>query len=148
VQTSANERLGQFSPDGRWLSYVSNESGIDEIYVQPFPGPGGKWQVSVGGGVDPRWGRDDRELFYVAPDGGLMAVPIQVEGEGRAFKPGTPVVLFPTRLAAGANINIGFTSTFRYAVASDGRFLMNTTVDEPTASPISIVLNWIEALKR
>jgi WD40 repeat protein len=137
-----------FSPDGRWLSYVSNESGIDEIYVQPFPGPGGKWQASVGGGVDLRWGRDGRELFYLAPDGRLMAVSIQVEGKGDAFNPGTPVALFPTRLATGANITLGFLSGFGYAVASDRRFLMNITVDEPTASPISIVLNWSTALER
>jgi hypothetical protein len=77
-----------------------------------------------------------------------MAVSIQVEGKGDAFNPGTPLALFPTRLATGANVNIGFLSGFGYAVAVDRRFLMNITVDEPTASPISIVLNWSEALKR
>jgi serine/threonine protein kinase/Tol biopolymer transport system component len=148
VQTSANERMGQFSPDGRWLSYVSNETGIDEIYVQPFPGPGGKWQLSVGGGVGPRWGRHGRELFYMAPDGRLMTVSIEVEAGGRALNRGTPVALFPARLATGANIDIGFLSRPGYAVAPDGRFVMNVEVDEPTASPISIVLNWSEALKR
>ena len=148
VQTGANERVGQFSPDGRWLSYVSNESGIDEVYVQPFPGPGGKWQLSVGGGVDPRWRRDGHELFYVARDGRLMAVSLQIEREGRALNPGAPVALFPTRLATGANVTVGFGSRPGYAVASDGRFLMNVTVDETTTSPISVVLNWTEVLKR
>jgi Tol biopolymer transport system component/predicted Ser/Thr protein kinase len=149
VQTTANERLGQFSPDGRWLAYVSNETGIDEIFVQPFPSPGGvKWQLSQGGGVDPRWRPGGRELglFYVAPDDRLMAASVEVEGDGRALNPRAPVALFRTRLATGAAVNIGFVSGPGYAVASDGRFLMNITVDEPTATPISIVLNWAEAL--
>jgi Tol biopolymer transport system component len=148
VQTSADEREGQFSPDGRWVSYVSNETGIDEVYIRPFPGPGGKRQVSTNGGVDPRWRRDGRELFYVAPDGKLMAVAIQVETDGRTVSPGAPVALFPTRFASGANVNVGFNSRPQYAVAPDGRFLMNVTVDDPTPSPITIVLNWATALKK
>jgi Tol biopolymer transport system component/predicted Ser/Thr protein kinase len=148
VQTGADDREGQFSPDGRWVSYVSNESGIDEVYIRPFPDPGGKWQVSTNGGVDPRWRRDGRELFYLAPDSKLMAVAIQVGAEGRSLNPGPPVALFPTHLATGASVNIGFLSTAQYAVAPDGRFLMNVTAEETAAAPITIVLNWPTALKR
>ena len=147
AQTNADEREGQFSPDGRWMAYVSNETaGIDEVYVRPFPDPGGKWQVSMNGGVDPRWGHDGRELFYVAPDGKLMTVAI--DPDGRALNPRPPVPLFTTRLATGPNITIGFLSTPQYAVALDGRFLMNVTVDDNVVSPISIVLNWATALKK
>jgi Tol biopolymer transport system component len=148
VRTTADEREGQFSPDGRWVSYVSNATGIDEVYIQSFPGPGGKKQASTNGGVDPRWGSDGRELFYVAPDGKLMAVPIRVEPDGRALDPGPPIPLFPTRLATGAAVAIGFLARPQYAVAPDGRFLMNVTVDDNVVAPISIVLNWATALKK
>jgi Tol biopolymer transport system component len=149
VRTNADEREGQFSADGRWVAYVSSATGIDEVYIQAFPGPGGKKQVSTNGGVDPRWGRDGRELFYVAPDGTLMAVEIHVDPDGRAVNPGPPVALFQTRLATGAAITSGLFGTRpQYAVASDGLFLMNVTVDDNVPSPISIVLNWATALKK
>jgi dipeptidyl aminopeptidase/acylaminoacyl peptidase len=148
VQTSADDREGQFSPDGHWVAYVSNVTGIDHVYIQSFPDRRGPWLASVDGGVDPRWGPDGRELFYVAPDGKLMAVEIHVEADGYAVKPGPPTPLFPTRLATGANITVGFISTPQYAVASDGRFLMNVTVDDTVVSPISIILNWATLLKK
>jgi Tol biopolymer transport system component len=147
VRTSADEREGQFSPDGRWVAYVSNASEIDEVYVQSFPVPGAKQQVSRNGGVDPRWGPKGRELFYVAPDGKLMAVSFHVNADG-APKLGVPVGLFSTRLATGANITVGFLQRPQYAVAADGHFLMNVTADDNVVSPISIVLNWVKALKK
>jgi Tol biopolymer transport system component len=150
VRTNGVDREGQFSPPhGRWVAYVSNESGIDEVYVQPFPGPGAKRQASTNGGVDPRWARDGRELFYVAPDGKLMAVAIHVEADG-ALKPGSPIGLFPTRFpTTGVNIATGTGgATPQYAVAPDGGFLMNVTVDDNVVSPISIVLNWATLLKK
>ena len=148
VRTNADEREGQFSPDGRWVAYVSNTTtGIDEVYIQPFPDPGGPWQVSTNGGVAPRWGRDGRELFYVAPDGKLMAVDIHVDADGRAVDPGPPTTLFPTRLATGASITTGGGRP-QYAVALDGRFLMNVTVDDNVPSPISIILNWASLMKK
>jgi serine/threonine protein kinase/Tol biopolymer transport system component len=149
VRTNADEREGQFSPDGRWVAYVSNESGIDEVYIQLFPGPGGKKQVSMNGGVDPRWGRDGRELFYVAPDGRLMAAAVHVDADGHTPNPDPPIFLFRPRLATGANINSGAAlSRPQYAVAPDGHFLMNVTADDNVVSPISIVLNWATALKK
>ena len=148
VQTNSDEREGQFSPDGRWVAYVSNETGSDEVYIQPFPAAASKWQVSTNGGVDPRWRRDGQELFYLAPDGKLMAAAIQIAADGRTLSPEAPVALFPTRFAAGANVTIGFLTKPQYAVAADGRFLMNVTAEDTTAAPITIVLNWTGALKK
>lgn len=87
LQTALNESAGQFSPDGHWIAYASNESGRFEVYVAPFPGPGGKWQVSAAGGFFPRWRRDTREMFYLAPDNALMAVA--GGGQDSAFEVGT-----------------------------------------------------------
>jgi Tol biopolymer transport system component len=143
VNSSFDEADGQFSPDGRWVVYMSNESGRYEVYVQPFPGPGGKWQVSTGGGIEPRWRRDGKELFYIAPDGKLMAAPIQ--SAGQTLEAGTPAALFQTRIVGGGLAN----GKQQYAVAPDGqRFLINITVDESTTSPITIVTNWIAGLRK
>jgi serine/threonine protein kinase/Tol biopolymer transport system component len=147
VQTSFEDMQGQLSPDGRWLAYASNESGRYEIYVQPFPESSGKWQVSTAGGTQPRWRRDGRELFYVAPDNQMLAVPIRLAPNGRA-PAGAPVVLFPTRLASGAGITpAGFDSRAQYAVAPDGRFLLNVDATDAVTSPITVVLNWTAGLK-
>jgi Tol biopolymer transport system component len=149
AQTSFEEFGGQFSPDGRWLAYASNESGRAEIYVRPFPSPGGKWQVSTAGGNQPRWRRDGKELFYVAPDNRLMAVPLGLAADTSAVVVGEPMVLFPTRLASGAGIGPpGSIFAAQYDVATDGRFLMNVAVEEATAPPITIVQNWLAALKK
>jgi dipeptidyl aminopeptidase/acylaminoacyl peptidase len=150
LQTPFDEGAGQFSPDGRWVAYASNESGRVAIYVRPFPGPGGQWQVSTAGGSQPRWRPDGKELFYVAPDGRLMAVPIAVGADRQTLEAGAPAPLFPTRLASGgANISLGSTlSKPQYAVALDGRFLMNVAVEGATASPITVVLNWDTSLKK
>jgi Tol biopolymer transport system component len=140
VNASFEERSGQFSPDGRWVTYTSNESGVDEIYVRPFPGQvsaGAQWQVSTGGGIYSRWSPDGKELFYIAPDGKMMAVPIAVNGA--ALEAGVPVALFETRIVGGGrNISVGR----QYDVAADGRFLINVTTDDAVASPITVILNW------
>jgi Tol biopolymer transport system component len=147
VQTNFDEMQGQFSPDGRWLAYASNESGRYEVYVRPYPDAGGKWQVSTGGGSQPRWGRNGQELVYVAPDARLMVAPIRVV-QG-AIDAGTPAVLFPTRLATGSNVlAAGYNSSAQYAVAPDGRFLLNVSVDDAVTSPITIVLNWAAGLQK
>jgi Tol biopolymer transport system component len=142
VQTRFNEDEGQFSPDGRWIAYRSDESGREEIYVQAFPGPAGKQQVSTAGGSQPRW-RNGKELFYVAADTKLMSVPMALPTQGQTLKVGVPVPLFRTRLVGVDQPKA------QYAVAPDGqRFLMNVIADEATASPITIVQNWTAALKK
>ena len=132
-----DERDGQFSPDGKWIAYQSNESGRFEVYVQPFPGPGGRSTVSTGGGAQVRWRHDGKELFYIALDGRLMAVPVSLAPNDQTLEPGTPVPLFATRVGGAVQ------SVFRqqYMVSTDGRFLMSTLVEE-AASPITMILNW------
>jgi Tol biopolymer transport system component len=98
VATAFEERDAQFSPDGQWIAYQSNESGRFEVYVQAFPGPGGRLQLSSDGGAQARWRADGRELFYVALDGRLMAVPIGFGSSGETVEPGTPIPLFSTTI--------------------------------------------------
>jgi Tol biopolymer transport system component len=134
------EMQGRFSPDGRWVAYASNESGRLEIYVQPFPRSAGKWRVSTGGGMEPRWRRDGKELYYLAPDGALMTVPANATS---TFQSGTPRRLFQTRVPF-----LGSPYRSNYEVAGDGRFLVNTLVEGAASSPISVVLNWTTGLKK
>ena len=135
---SYDERLGQFSPDGQWVAYVSNEMGQNEIYVRPFPGPGAQVLVSTAGGISPRWGKDGKELSYIAPDGTLMAAPIGVNQA--TLKPGIPIGLFPTRIVGGGRGP--YIGHHQYIVAPDGRFLINVLIGEATTSPITLLLNW------
>ncbi|MEJ0007966.1 MAG: hypothetical protein WDM77_16780 [Steroidobacteraceae bacterium] len=106
LKTPFDEENGQFSPDGRFVAYESDESGHYEIYIRPFipPDEAGKpaeglWQISTAGGIQPRWSPDGRELFYLDPAGRMMAVSITVMGATVA--PGTPVLLFPTKIFGG-----------------------------------------------
>jgi len=134
-----SESEGRFSPDGHWVAYVSNESGRSEIYVQSFPPAGGKWQVSTGGGAQPHWRRDGKELYFIAPDRKLMAVDVKL---GATFEMGTPKPLFQTQVS-------GFASPNRYDVSADGqRFLVNSSVQEQSRTPIVVILNWIAGLKK
>ena len=144
IQTNFDERDGQFSPDGKWIAYQSDESGRFEIYLQPFSAPGdarkstGKWQVSSGGGAQVRWRNDGKELFYVALDEQLMAVPVRLDSNTRAAEFGEAVPLFRTRVG-GAVQDI---QRQQYVVSSDGmQFLMNTITEDAT-SPITVILNW------
>ncbi len=139
VQSSAEEQSGQFSPDGRWVAYQSDESGRVEVYAQPFPGPGSKWTVSTNGGSQVRWRRDGKEMFYVAPDGRLMAVAIETGSIDRAPDIGTPVALFAPPL--GGAVQQG---EFRqqYMVSPDGQRFLVAAVTEVAQSPISVILNW------
>ena len=139
VQTNSEERDGQFSPDGKWIAYQSNESGRVEVVIQPFPGPGGKLQVSTNGGAQVRWRRDGKELFYIALDGRLMAVPIRLAANGQSVETGTSVPLFATRVGGA----VQGTSQPQYSVSADGqRFLMNTVTGEASVAPITVLLNW------
>ena len=136
------------------MVYQSNQSGRDEIYVRPFAAPGasngpdrapanragGQWQVSTAGGIHPRWRLDGKELFYLGPDGKMMAAP--VTATGATFEAGTPVALFQTRIyGGGAQNGVGR----QYDVAPDGRFLINTVLDD-AAAPITLLLNWTGAV--
>lgn len=135
VNTPSEELNGQFHPDGSWVAYETNESRRFEIVVQPFPKPTAKWQVSVGGGTQPRWRDDGKELYFIAPDGKLMAASITASGA--TFAAGTPVALFPAGVAPGAGTN-----KQQYMVSQDGRFLINQLVETSTTTPITLVLNW------
>jgi dipeptidyl aminopeptidase/acylaminoacyl peptidase len=148
LRTEFNEVDGRFSPDGRWVAYISNQSGKNEIYVLPFdesnPGSsaaGALHQVSKEGGTDPHWSGDGKELFYMAPDGYLMSVPVIVTGG--AFQPGTPQRLFKSPATGGGT----------WDVSADGkRFLIAappaTTAAAPASRPHHVVVNWTELLKR
>jgi Tol biopolymer transport system component len=139
VQTDFNERLAQFAPDGTWIAYQSDKTGRVEIYVQPFPSPGGDSRVSVDGGAQVRWNPNGKELFYVAPDDRLMAVPIRFASNGKTVEVGTPLGLFTTKVGSGApNMN-----RQQYMVAPDGQsFVMNSVLGEASTSPITVILNW------
>jgi serine/threonine protein kinase len=126
-----DEGLAQFSPDGRWIAYVSNESGVAQVYVQSFPELTGKWQISTQGGTQPRWARDGKELFYLTLDRKLVATSYKTAD---AFEVGATEVLFETTLPPS-------TDHQNYAVAPDGRFLLNSPVTESSPPP-TVVLNW------
>jgi Tol biopolymer transport system component len=122
----------QFSPDGRWIAYVSIESGRNEVYVTPFPGLGGKWQISSAGGNFPRWSNDGNEIFYLTPDNRLMAAA--VNGAGAAFQVSGVRPLFDVRAGGPRSA---------YDVTPDGkRFLVNTTKEDAMPAPITLVVNW------
>jgi hypothetical protein len=143
VQTEFNETYPVFSPDGRWVAYSSAESGRNEIYVVPFPGPGGKWQVSRGGGSYPRWRRDGAELFYLS-DGPLMAA--SVDGRDNAFVVNHVKPLFEPRYRI---IGFGGSNANNYDVTPDGqRFLVAITEGTPGETPITVLTNWTAALSR
>jgi eukaryotic-like serine/threonine-protein kinase len=143
LRTPFTETAPQFSPDGRWLAYVSDESGRNEIYVQPYPGPGGKWQISTDGGAEPVWNRNGRELFYRSGDK-MMAVDIATEPSLVAGK--------PRMLFQGQYVPTPPPSSFPfYDVSPDGqRSLMLKPSEQTGAAPtqINVVLNWFEELKR
>jgi Tol biopolymer transport system component len=137
VQTRFDERDGQLSPDGRWIAYESDESGRFEIYIQPFPGPGRKWPISVDGGAQVRWRQDGQELFYIGLDERLMTVLIQLDADRQVVEAGAPVPLFKTEVGGAVGV-----WRQQYVPSADGRaFLMNTVIAEET-SPIAILLNW------
>ena len=134
LQTDFAESRAMFSPDGRWIAYQSNESGKEEVYVRPFPGPGGKWQVSTNGGIRPRWRRDGKEIFFLAPDDKLMVAEIKL---GTAsVDVGSSRPLFHFRPFGGAGRDI-------YDVTDDGqRFLVASPGGEDNSSPVTLVVNW------
>jgi eukaryotic-like serine/threonine-protein kinase len=136
VQSEFIDRNGQFSPDGRWVAYVSDESGRLEIYVVPFPGPGGKWQISTGGGATPHWSADGRELFYTSPNLELMAVEIK---PGPEFEVSPPKLLFTLS---------SLTAQGSYDVSADGRRFLQGVSREAAPTPVTLVLNWTSEIGR
>jgi serine/threonine-protein kinase len=142
LQTPFTEGAQSFSPDGRWLVYVSDESGRPEVYVQAYPGPGGKWLISTEGGSEPVWSRNGRELFYRSGDR-MMAVDVALQP---TFTAGKPHVLFEGQYFASV---FPFTGV-AYDVSQDGqRFLMVKQTEQTSASvQMNVVVNWFEELKR
>jgi Tol biopolymer transport system component len=139
VQTTALETAPRFSPDGHFIAYNSDESGRAEIYVRPYPGPGGKWQISTEGGTEPIWNPRGRELFY-RNGNKLMAVEINTES---TFSAGKPRVLFEGPYVPTPR------SFPDYDVSPDGqRFLMLRATDQAPPNQINVVLNWFEELKQ
>jgi serine/threonine protein kinase len=142
LETKAEETNGQISPDGKWVAYASNESGDWEIYVTTFPSASGKWQVSRGGGTEPRWRGDGREIFYIGPRTTLTAVAVNSEG---SFSTGNPTPLFHSQLRA----QVSSTDLFNYDVSKDGqRFLVNRYAKPPQVTPLHIVLNATSGLQK
>jgi Tol biopolymer transport system component len=136
VQTTSNERDAQFSPDGKWIAYESDESGQFEIYVRPFPGPGAAALVSTGGGAQVRWSRDGTELFYIALDDRLMSVSIRIDSTRQTVVASATRPLFMTLVGGAVGV-----ARQQYAVTRDGqRFVMNVVA--PRATPIALLVNW------
>jgi Tol biopolymer transport system component len=134
LQTEFNEFGAVFSPDGRWVAYVSNESGQYEVYVKAFQGEGSHWQVSLAGGSAPRWRGDGKEIFYISPDGQLMAADIVLSAASVDMN--NVRSLLPVSLVQGD-----------YDVTADGkRFLLNSVVESQNQAPLALVTNWDEEL--
>jgi eukaryotic-like serine/threonine-protein kinase len=141
VATQFSEQAGQFSPDGRWIAYMSSESSVIDVYVRPFspddPAAGGRWLVSAGLSGLPRWGADGRRLFYVSiATFGVTAVDVDAR-EG--FRPGRAQRLFtapPPLLPVG------------WSMAHDGRFLFVTTPTGGRTAPFTVVMNWAATLRK
>jgi eukaryotic-like serine/threonine-protein kinase len=142
LRTAADERYGTLSPDGRWLAYISNETGTYQVYVEAFPATGFKRQVSTVGGVEPSWRRDGEELFYLAPNQTLMAVDVERHPAALAFGPPKPLFsMHITWMEVQAVAR-------HYAPARDGqRFLISSATAEAQSAPMTVILNWAASLK-
>jgi Tol biopolymer transport system component len=141
AQTPFSEVNAVMAPDGRWIAYQSNESGETQAYVQPFPATGGKYQISKTGGNRPTWRSDGRELFFISPDGHVMAATIDVS---RQFEAGIPKSLFATSTGVWPD------GGRQYAVSRDGkRLLVNALQTQQSAAvPLTVVVNWLSAVQK
>jgi len=137
VSTRFTEGSAQFSPDGRWVAYSSNETGRTEVYVLPFQRAGPRVPISTDGGGSPRWRHDGKELFYIRGDNTLMAVAVSLNAASVDVGAASP--LFRSRFRS---------ENFPYAVTSDGRFLVNRSVDDETTPGITLVVNWPATLRK
>jgi serine/threonine-protein kinase len=142
LRTPAVERYGAFSPDGRWMAYQSGESGADEIYVRPFPGPGGRWQISTGGGQFPIWSRNGREIFFESLDNRIMVADYSARGE--SFEAGKPRIW--------SNQNLLNTGIFpNLDLAPDGKrfvVLPGDTGETKSSVHVTFLLNFFDELRR
>ncbi len=136
LQTPFSESTAAFSPDGKWIAYTSNESGRYEVYVAPFPEPGGKFQISGGGGANPHWRRDGKELYYVGLDGKLIAA--EIKEDGATILVGTVRPLFQT---SSKSIFYG-----QYNTPDGQRFLINS-MEQGDSQPLTLVVNWPAELR-
>jgi hypothetical protein len=140
LHSEFNELDAKLSPDGEWIAYTCDESGRSEIYVQTFPKPEGKWQVSTSGGRLPVWSRDGKELFFISAAQKMMAVEVKSGSKpGARFEAGVPKPLFDTHL------EVPFSPSFD--VSKDGRFLLPTRTGQGSTSPITVIVNWTTGLK-
>jgi len=137
LQSATNETSPNLAPSSDWMAYTSDETSRFEVYVQSFPTPGRKYQVSVNGGDLPVWSRDGRELYYVAPDRQMMAVAIN--NSGGNLQIGTPKALFDSKIVG--------TTIRNFDVAKDGRFLIPMQ-EHATTAPLTLVVNWQAALNK
>jgi Tol biopolymer transport system component len=141
LQTIFNETLGQFSPDGRWVAYTSDETGRNEVYVRSFPAASGKFQISSNGGREPLWRGDGKEIYYLAPDGKLMAVSVKLASD--TLDRETPKILFE------AHWRYGNTPAYSYDVTHDGQRFLSLLLAEPeTIRTLTVVTNWQAGLKQ
>jgi Tol biopolymer transport system component len=140
LQTPFGEFNGRFSPDGRWIAYASSDQGRPEVYVQPYPASGGKWQISPNGGQQPWWRSDGKELYYLSADGKLMAVEVK---PGGSFEAGAPRALFDLAPARA----LGGVSSYAVTAAGD-RFLFVTAREEAASMQFTVVTNWAAEVKK
>jgi len=132
--------MPQFSPDGKWIAYVSSETGSSELYVRPFPNTSaGKWAISSGGGVQPRWRADSHEIFYMGAGARLYAVPV-TPSDG-VFKAGKAVPLFT------ANVPTSNAIRYWYAVSRDGRRILTDIEAEQENHSVELLIHWDAVLK-
>ena len=140
AQTDFLESSGVFSPDGRWIAYTTNEGGQPNVYVQPLLGGGARQQVSRDGGGQAVWRADGKELFFIAPDGTLMAAPVEASGEFKAGPQALFAAIPPSTLTITAS---------QFAVTKDGkRFLVIARPDEVSAAPLTVVVNWPATIQK
>ena len=144
LQTTFIEAQARFSPNGRWIAYISNETGQFQVYVESFPATGAKLAISIGGGSQPQWRADGKELYYYTPDRKLMAV--EVNGDGPTFKVGEARPLFEFRVFA---IDQSFPGNGYYTVTHDGKhFLVSSLPEAPERQQINVIVNWSADFKK
>jgi len=139
VATNFADVAPSFSPDGKWLAYANNETGRQEVYIQPFPSGAGRWQVSTAGGSRANWRKDSKELFFFSIDQQMMAV--DVHQNGASLQLGAPHALFKATTVTGAS--------GPYTVSADGKkFVMNTVLPQSITEPLTLITNWLADLKQ